>query len=164
MSAVWCCRLARFCSEIQPSDRQDLETILQQWRCRSRKYPTFPKYDFLYLSSLKQGPGAMGSPKSQGQKLSCPCCCGAVILEHSTFFRGWGFALSLVLIVIHKFNILIAAFSMTDKFASFERNLGLKGHNGLMNNPANLFNLFLYTDQQPVYRGFVHLSQKTWEQ
>lgn len=27
-----------------------------------------------------------------------------------------------------------------------------------MNNPASLFNLFLHTDQQQIYRGFVHLS------
>ena len=49
--------------------------------------------------------------------------------------------------------------AMTDKFSSFsfEQNQGLNGHNGLMNNPANLFNLFLHTDQQPIYSGFVHL-------
>lgn len=48
---------------------------------------------------------------------------------------------------------------MTNNFSSFsfEKNWGLNGHTGSMNNPANLSNLFLHTDQRPIYRGFVHL-------
>lgn len=54
---------------------------------------------------------------------------------------------------------MIPSLTVTNNFSSFsfEQNWGLNGRTGSMNNPANLSNLFLHTDQRPIYRGFVHL-------
>lgn len=93
--------------------------------------------------------------------LSCPCCCSSVnsmavrLLQRtrvSCLSSCDGHSPSL----IFWFHLL----TKTDDFSSFSlaQNQGLNRQNGLMSNPANLFNLFLHTGQHPVYRGFVHLS------
>lgn len=108
--AMCCWHLVRFCSDIQPSYRQDLETHPSAVKgAGPESYPTLPTHNFLYLSSLSQEQEQWTVHRASDKSLVA--LAAVLLLSFSTApSPEGGFAVPLVLKVIHQAQYFDSSF------------------------------------------------------